>query len=137
MEVETDTTMLNLENSDNSEVEEIKLVEQDNTKNVSITSKILDSLKNKWYYFHYKFMNLVACTINTGENINNVKEPLVLEEEPEEPSVSLAEPEPTPEVVVEQPVAEPEPTPEVVAEESLPIATPVVVEQSITLDERI
>jgi len=122
MEVETDTTMLNLENSDNSEVEEIKLVEQDNTKNVSITSKILDSLKNKWYYFHYKFMNLVACTINTGENINNVKEPLVLEEEPEEPSVSLAEPEPTPEVV---------------AEESLPIATPVVVEQSITLDERI
>lgn len=137
MEFETDGTTLNLKNS---EVEEIKLDEE---TNVSMKSRILSSLKNTWYYFQNKFMNLLACTIKTGGNINNVKEPLVVEEEREVPVV-VDEPVAP---IIEEPVVELEappceqpvsmPSTEVVIEEYLPIATPVVVEQPITIEERI
>ena len=96
---------------ENPEVKEIKLDEE---TNVTMKDRILDSLKNKWSYFRNKLLSLVACTTNTGvnnNNVNNVKEPLVLEEKSE---VSL----------VEQPLSEP--APEVAVIESLPVATPVL-----------
>jgi len=138
MEVHADTTTSNL-------AEET---------NVTKKPRILDSLKNKWHYFHNKFMNLVACTTNTGGN-NNIKESIITHEEQEhtlvvetnvdhidtvieEAPLQLPEEpvsQPTPEVVNEEPVSEP--TPEVVVDEYLPVAIPVVIEEPITLQDRI
>jgi len=114
---------------ENPEVKEIKLAEE---KNVSMKERILDSLKTKWGYFRNKIMSLVACTTNTGVNNKNVN---IDKEEPKEKEF-VEDVTRGPEKQEVPPVVS-EPAPEVVVEESLPVATPVVVEQPITLDERI
>jgi hypothetical protein len=122
---------------ENPEVKEIKLAEE---KNVSMKEGILDSLKTKWGYFRNKIMSLVACTTNTGVNNKNVN---IDKEEPKEKELvketTIVEEPQQPQEVVEESFSEA--SPDVAVTEDalppLPVASPVVVEEPITLDERI
>jgi hypothetical protein len=128
---------------ENPEVKEIKLAEE---KNGTMKGRILDSLKIKWVYFRNKIMSLVACTTNTGVNNNNVninkeepKEKEVVEDATRVPEEQEQQQPQEHQEVVEETVSEPSPEVTAAADDALPlpVATPVVVEEPITLNERI
>lgn len=142
MESKTETSDLNLEKKEIGTVE-IKICEETNVNNeeikvnVTFKSPLIASLKTKLSYVYNKLMNLVACTTKTLDStdeptkiidqLKNMKEPVMEKVEAavekvilEELTVAIEQSQ----ALVEEPVAQ-------------PVVVPVVVEQPVSIEERI
>lgn len=135
METTPETSALNLENKELGSVEieiceETNLNNEDVKVNVTFKSPLIASLKRKMAFVYNKFMKLVSCTTKA---VDTTHEPTTLIEE----LINIKEPV----TDIEEPVVVEEAQAPVIVEEPEPVASvvnvePVVVEQPVSIEER-